>query len=233
MRSSSFFPLIASLLFVSLLISLFILPIGYSYDETCPRCQGDGIATCETCHGSGICWVCDGTGKIWYMNDSWCSACQGTGKCYTCGGKGWHTCGKCGGTGLLVHWMYNLIGATVAPSFVSVLLFLGLFILGYVASTFYLSFNEWVYEVEDMGFWFNPSFMTWLFARHRKRWVKWQTVLNLILSIYLGVLLFWLMSLRQITQETLVTGTLLSIPVVILFSILFYKAHISRLEASP
>ena len=234
MRSSSFFPLMASLLIVGLLISWFILPISYTYDEICPRCQGDAIVTCETCHGSGICWVCDGTGRIWYMpNDGWCAACQGTGECYTCGGKGWHTCGKCGGTGLLVHWMYNLLGATVAPSFISVLLFLGLFILGYVVSAFYLSFNEWVYEVEDMGFWFNPSFMTWLFARHRKRWVKWQTFLNLILSIYLGVSFFWLMSLKQITQETLVTGTLLSIPVVIVFSMLFYKAQISRLEESP
>jgi len=223
----------ASLLFVSLPISLFILPIGYTYDEICSRCQGDGIVTCETCHGSGICWVCDGTGRIWYMpDDGWCGACQGTGKCYTCGGKGWHTCGKCGGSGLLVYWMYNLLGATVVPSFVSVLLFLGLFILGYVVSAFYLSFNEWIYQVEDMGFWFNPSFMTWLFARHRKRWAKWTTGYSSVLSIYLGALFFVLLSLNQLMLETFVAGVSLSIPIVTLFSWFVYKSYTSKIAES-
>jgi len=228
LRSSTFFPLTASLLFVGLLISLFILPMGYTYDEICPRCHGDGTVTCENCHGSGMCWVCDGTGKIWYMNNSWCAACQGTGKCYTCGGKGWHSCEECEGTGLLVHWMYNLTGATLASSFINVLLFLGLFTLCYVAIAFYLSFNEWVYEVEDMGFWFNPSFMTWLFAKHRKRWAKWTTGTSSILSIYLGASFFRLLSFKQITLQTFFVGTLLSIPVVILFSIFFYKSYTSK-----
>jgi hypothetical protein len=233
LRSSSLFPLIAFLLFVSLLIFLLILPIDYTYDETCPTCQGKGTVTCESCHGSGKCWVCDGTGKIWYMpGDGWCAACQGTGICPTCGGKGWHTCGKCGGTGLLVHWMYTLAGSAVVPSIIGIFLFLGFFVLSGFFSAFYLSFNEWIYEVEDMGFWFNPSFMTWLFAKHRKRWAKWQTGLNLILAIYFGILLFGYFSLSHITQETFVTGTLLSIAVVSLFSLVFYKAYISRLEAS-
>lgn len=234
LRSSSLFPLISSFIFVGLLISLFILPTGYTYNETCPRCQGDDTVTCEDCHGSGKCWVCGGDGKIDFMppDSQWCAACQGTGICRTCGGKGWHMCGKCGGTGILVHWMYNLTGATVTLSFISVLLFLGFFVLSGFFSFFYLSFNEWVYEVEDMGFWFNSSFMTWLFARHRERWAKWQTGLNLILAIYFGVLLFWYFSPNKITQETFVTGTLLSIAVVSLFSLVFYKAYISRLEAS-
>jgi hypothetical protein len=231
LRSSSFSPLMAAtLLFVSLLVSLFIFPTGYTYDETCPKCQGNGTVTCETCHGSGKCWICNGTGRIWYMNDGWCAACHGTGKCYTCGGKGWHTCGKCGGAGILTYFMYNLTGATVVLSLISVLLFLGLFVLSYAASAFYLSFNEWVYEVEDMGFWFNPSFMKWLFARHRKRWAKYQTVFDLIFSIFWGVLFFGLLSLRQITQETFAIGTLLNIAVVSLFSWCFYKSYISRLS---
>jgi len=226
------FPLVASLIFVSLLVSLFVLPTRNAYDETCPRCHGEGTVDCESCHGSGACLACGGTGKIWYMNDSWCGICQGTGKCPTCEGKGWFTCGKCGGTGLHVRWIYNLIGATVVPSFISVLLFLGLFILEGWFSAFYLSFNEWVYEVKNMDFWFNPSFMMWLFAKHRERWAKWTTGISSILSIYFGALLFGLLSFKQIILETFVIGTLLSIPVVISFSIFFYKSYISRLSES-
>jgi hypothetical protein len=94
-----------------------VLPPGYTYYETCPRCRGEGTVTCETCHGSGKCWVCGGDG----VRDSlppgmqWCPACQGTGECYSCGGKGWHVCEKCGGSGFLTYWMYNLVGATVVP----------------------------------------------------------------------------------------------------------------------
>jgi len=128
--------------------------------------------------------------------------------------------------------MYTLTGSTIVLSIVNVLLFLALFVLSYMFSAFHLSFNEWVYEVEDMGFWFNPSFMTWLFARHPKRWVKWQTVLNFILAIYLGVLLFAFASLNKITQESFFTGAIFSIAVVGLFSIVFYRSYVSRLKAS-
>jgi hypothetical protein len=128
--------------------------------------------------------------------------------------------------------MYNLIGATVVPSFIGALLFLGLFVFNGWVSAFYLSFNEWIYKVEDMGFWFNPSFMTWLFAKHHKRWAKWTTGISSILSLYLGALLFGLLSFEQIILETFVIGMLLSIPVVISFSIFFYRSYISRLSES-
>jgi len=234
LRASSLYLSVASLFIVSLFISLFILPIGYTYDEICPRCHGEGSVTCETCHGSGKCPFCDGTGRIWYMpeSDNWCAACQGTGRCYTCGGSGSHACGECRGTGTLIHWMYTPIGSTIVLSISNVLLFLGLFLLGYVASAFYLSFNQWVYKVEDMGFWFNPSFMTWLFAKHPKRWIKWETGFNLIGAIYLGVLFFAVSSLKNITQESFVTGVIFSIAIFVLFSLIFYKTCISRLEAS-
>jgi hypothetical protein len=230
LRSSSFFPLTASLLFVGLLISLFVLPTGYTYDEICPRCGGEGTIICRDCSGSGICRWCGGDGEM--FEDWWCAPCHGSGRCSTCEGNGWYTCVECEGTGLLVHWMYNLIGATVAPSFISVLLFLGLFIFSGWMSALYLSFNEWIYQVDDMGFWFNPSFMTWLFAKHRKRWAKWTTGTGSILAIYLGALIFWILSLKQIILETFLVGTLLSIPVVILFSIFFYKSYTSKLEGS-
>jgi len=128
--------------------------------------------------------------------------------------------------------MYNLIGATVIPSFISVILFLGLFIFYGLGSAFYLSFNEWIYKVENMGFWFNPSFMTWLFAKHRKRWAKWTTGMSSIFSINLGAVLFGLQSFKQIMLETFLVGILLSIPVVILFSRFFYKSYTSKLAES-
>jgi len=233
LQASSAYPLMASLLIASLFISLFILPIGYTYEETCTACQGRGTVTCESCHGSGKCWVCDGTGRIWYMNDGWCAFCQGTGRCPTCGSKGWHDCGECGGEGVLFHWMYTPIGSTIVLSIVDVLLFLGLFVLSYAVTAFHLSFNEWVYEVKDMGFWFNPSFMTWLFAKQPKRWAKWQTVLNLIYAIFSGVFLLAFLSLRLITPESLAIGTVFSVAIVCLFSLIFYKTYISRLEESP
>jgi len=129
--------------------------------------------------------------------------------------------------------MYTLIGSTIALSIVNTLLFLGLFFLSGVFSAFYLSFNEWLYKVDDMGFWFNPSFMTWLFAKDRKRWAKWQTACNSVFAIYFGAMLFGILSLKQITWESFVGGILFSIIVVGLFSLLFYKSYTSRLEVSP
>jgi len=224
----------AFLLIMGLFVSFFIAPISYSYEETCPRCQGEGKQTCETCLGNGKCWICEGTGKIWCMpeSDDWCAACQGTGICYTCGGPGWHHCYVCGGNGLLEHWMYTVTGSTIVVSIIDIFLFLGLFLFSGFFSSLHLSFNEWVYKVDDMGFWFNPSFMTWLFAKHRERWAKWQTGINSALAIYLGALLFLSVSMRQLTGESFAEGTLFSIVVVGLFSLLFYKSYVSRLEPS-
>jgi len=224
----------ALLLIIGLLVSVFVLPIGYTYDETCPKCKGSGNVTCETCHGSGECWICEGTGKIWYMpDDGWCAACNGTGICYTCGGTGWHTCKECFGSGLLVHWMYNLLGSTIVPSIISIFSFLGFFLVGVLGAVFHLSFNQWIYKVENMGFWFNPSFIPWLFAKHRKRWAKWEMGFSLIGAIWLGILLFLSLSMNKITKETFATGALFSIAIVGLFSFIFYKSYISRLGKSP
>lgn len=232
MRSSNFFPLLAFLTIASLFVSMLILPTGHTYTETCPTCQGNRTVTCESCNGSGKCSVCEGTGRIWYMPEpgNWCAFCQGTGICSTCEGLGWHECRKCEGKGFLAHWIYNLTGTTTILSFTSIILFIGIFILSVMASAIHLSFNEWIYGVNHMDFWFNPSFMTWLFAKHRKRWVKWQTILNVMISMEFGILLFGFISLRQITLETFLWGTLFSIAVVSSFSFFFYKSYISRLE---
>jgi len=125
--------------------------------------------------------------------------------------------------------MYTLVGSTVVLSTAGILLFLGLFLLSGFFAHFHLSFNEWVRKVDDMGFWFNPSFMTWLFARDRRRWAKWQTGINSVLAVYLGTILFWAVSLKQIPWESLVIGILFSAPLVGQFSLLFYKSYASGL----
>jgi len=126
--------------------------------------------------------------------------------------------------------MYNAAGFTVILSVINIFLFLGLLGLDYIGSTFHLSFNEWVYDVEDMGFWFNPSFMTWLFAKDPRRWLKWQSGFGFVFAVYLGVLLFGLISLNHVTSESFFLGVSVGVLVTLLFSIVFYKAFATRFE---
>jgi len=226
MKPSSFYALGAALLLLVPIVSAFALPMGYTFDETCPRCHGDRFVNCEICYGSGKCWVCEGTGRIWYMppDSNWCAACQGTGVCYRCGGSGSHGCEECEGRGFLTYWMFTQAGSATALSIIDVLLFLPFFGLSYAVSDFYLSFNEWVYNVRDMGFWFNPSFMTWLFAKHRKRWAKWQAGMNAMAAVFLGSAGFGVFSLHSVTADSFTAGILVSILIVSTFSFFVYKS---------
>lgn len=232
MKSFDKWMLLAVGFLVCLFTSPFVLPIGYTYDEVCPKCNGEGTVVCWECHGSGKCWVCGGDGIIDYMppGSQWCAACQGTGICPECGGKGWHTCEECGGDGILNHWMYSSIGVTVVSSIITVPCFLGLFFLNMMSCAFYADINQWVYDVRDMNFWFNPMFMTWLFAKDRERWAKWSIPLSLIFGIFLGILLFAFLSMKQITEESLVTSSLSSSVVIVLFSFVFYNLYTKWLE---
>jgi hypothetical protein len=116
---------------------------------------------------------------------------------------------------------------TIALSFINVLIFLLFFGFGYVAAAVHLSFNEWVYDVEDMNFWFNPSFMTWLFAKHRERWAKWETAFSLLCALILGLVPFMVISEGHIAQETFLLTYLPSIVVTGLFAFAFYKVCVS------
>lgn len=40
---------------------------------------------CSVCNGKGICYKCNGTGKL---SGDKCSICKGTGKCRSCNGNG-------------------------------------------------------------------------------------------------------------------------------------------------
>lgn len=47
---------------------------------------GATAASCSACSGSGVCWVCHGSGHR--LSGEACGVCHGTGKCWYCSGKG-------------------------------------------------------------------------------------------------------------------------------------------------
>jgi hypothetical protein len=224
--------LMVTALILALFVSLAVVPPTYSWTTTCSACNGMGTVTCSECRGSGKCIWCGGTGHLSFPPpyDDWCAACQGTGICHVCGGSGKQVCLACGGSGNIFHWMFTSVGSTVSLSLFSIFLFLGFFGLSIVCSAFYLSFNEWVYDVEDMDFLFNPSFMTWLYAKDRRRWTKWQLPACLILGICLGSTLFAEAYPTNLTSDMLLTAIILTVPITFAFSFLSYKAYTSRLE---
>ena len=56
----------------------------YDYDDD------DEAITCHSCHGSGRCKHCNGSGKYSYARDGRCGVCRGTGRCAGCDGKGFY-----------------------------------------------------------------------------------------------------------------------------------------------
>lgn len=77
--------------------------------------------------------------------------------------------------------------STFLVSFFSILVFFGLFGLEYFRDSVWLDRNPWVRDVEEMNFWFNPMYFTWLFYKDRKRWVKWTVALSFVGAIVLVV----------------------------------------------
>jgi hypothetical protein len=134
--------------------------------------------------------------------------------------------------GVLERWNYNLTGAAVVLSLIDLVVFLGLFGFSYAVTAFRLSNNDWVHDVEDMDFWFNPMFDTWLFAKDRKRWAKWTVGGTAIVTLFLGPWLFFLFSYKSVTLDTFFAGVLVTIPVTLLFSFVFYKTYTSGIQAT-
>jgi hypothetical protein len=128
------------------------------------------------------------------------------------------------------RWMYTPVGATITLSIMVVFTFLGVFTLAIIVHKITLFFNEWIYSVKKMIFGSNPQFTTWLYANDRKRWAEWTVICILPFSFFPSILLFRLISLGQITEETFAISTFGSIVIASLFSLIFYKAYTSRLE---
>ena len=137
------------------------------------------------------------------------------------------------GRGSVGFWVYNVFESSVVLSVLDVFLFMGFFVLDYVFHEFYLGFNQWVFEVRDMGFWFNRGFSIWLFAKNRKRWAKWSSGFSAFVAVYVGALVFWFFSARNITGDVLAGGVLVSVFSTGLFAWLFYKYYTSRKPRTP
>lgn len=211
-----------------LVLAAIVSPMGYSFDEVCSRCGGDGTVVCPDCYGSGVCESCggDGVNQLGW----WCAFCGGTGRCRTCDGSGHLRCGDCLGRGFLVHWMFNISGVIIYSSLTNIFLFLGIFILEIYGSVFYLSFNEWIYQVKHMDFLFNPSFMIWLFAKDRKRWAKWSMGYVYVFTVIMGTILFQLITLGKIPSEIYGIGVIVGIVIFSLFTYLFYLSYTTKLS---
>lgn len=126
--------------------------------------------------------------------------------------------------------LFNLLGFALGASVLSVFLFIGIFYFNYVLSGFYLDFNQWVYEVEDMGFWFNRSFWIWLFAKNRKRWIRLNIIIDALFSPFFGVFVLWALYTEYVTISSILLGFAFSLAITCVFAFVFYKAQTTKLS---
>jgi hypothetical protein len=104
-----------------------------------------GVVIGRGLYYSVTCPTCDGAGEVWgeyYDFDvgTWV--------------VGYRECGSCDGTGLF--WLHSASYSTLFISFLSILVFSGLWFLGYALDSLRLDKNPWVRDVKEMGFWGNP-----------------------------------------------------------------------------
>jgi len=130
------------------------------------------------------------------------------------------------------RFVLTVAGATVIMSLMIAVLFLAFFYLGYLCTEFYLAFNEWVYEVEDMCSLFNRNFMVWLLAKYPRRWAKRAVASSFLLAACFGIWLYLFITKENTTFQVAWQGTLLSTTITVLFSFAFYKNYISKIDAS-
>jgi hypothetical protein len=155
-----------------------------------------------------ICPTCDGTGQVWgtwfdfdagtlhqgYLN---CSNCDGSGKAYT----------------------PSSVSLALICFIIFVFGFLALFALTYFFSAFRLEANPWVKDVKDMEFLFNPMYFAWLFYVDRKKWVKWNTAVSLMVTVLLVAVFVLLNNPNQDSLAGFLIGTILTIP----FAVAWYQ----------
>lgn len=219
-------------LFVIGLVILFFVGFyvdGFSYGKICPKCNGTGELVCDSCHGTGTCSWCGGTGKdIIFNPDATCPLCDGTGDCPMCHGTGLRDCSACVGNG--IFRIYSTMSATFIFFIALIICFLALFGLEYFVHSLWLDRNPWVRDVKEVHFWFNPMFLTWLFYQNRKRWVKWITAFCIIGAVVL-VLDFALTvampsyTTSRMTPDTFLIGIISATSLMVLFSLIWYKDY--------
>ena len=219
-------------LFTIALIALFSVGFyvdGFSYGKTCPKCNGAGELICDSCHGTGTCSWCGGSGKdIIFNPNATCPLCDGTGDCPMCDGTGLRDCSACVGSG--AFQMYSTTSTTLIFFLALLITFFALFGLEYFVHSLWLDRNPWVRDVKEMHFWFNPMFFTWLFYQDRKRWAKWITAFSLVGAVILvtdfaAILTLPSYTTSRITPNTFFIGIILATSIMILFSLIWNKNY--------
>jgi hypothetical protein len=116
-----------------------------------------------------------------------------------------------------------------AVSLVSLLCFLGLFFLIYVISAFQAAMNPYVNDVEDMGWLFNPMFLAWLFAKNKRKWCLYNTVIGAPTGFFFGEAVVSEGVLSSTTANELLLGTLVGVGFLAIAAICWYKGFCTPL----
>jgi hypothetical protein len=133
-----------------------------------------------------------------YAGDFTCPECGGKGQIYNQGipdlgiAGYWTICPKCGGTGRI--WVYSKQYAAAVASLLSSLCFIGLFTLEYAFDAFRAGMNEYVDDVEHMGWLFNPMYSAWLLRKDKLKWTQLYTAISAAAGLIFGVLLTVIMN---------------------------------------
>ena len=173
--------------------------VGSSYSVTCPRCEGTGEGEWHRHY--------DFETGLWSYVQRPCSACGGSGQI----------------------WMSSSISFALMFFVGFILTFLGIFGLDYFIQSWRLEWNPWVKDVEEMGFWFNPMFWTWLFYHDRDKWAKWNTIgisacAIFLVSIFAAMLAFG-PSLVPTPPEYFWTGWVVATMLMVFFAITWYLRY--------
>lgn len=102
------------------------------------------------------------------------------------------------------------------------ILFPGIF-LEYLVQEWRVSMNPWVRDVEEMHFWFNPSFLTWLYSHDKRRYMKWAIGGGLFAAFVFGTIFVGAFTLYWVTFETFMIGFLVGATFTTILGFTFYR----------
>jgi hypothetical protein len=130
--------------------------------------------------------------------------------------RDYSTCQGCNGSG--ITYAFSFVGIALICFIIFVFGFLGFFAFVYIVTAFRLATNPWVEDVEDMDFLLSPMYWIWLFSVNRKKWVKWNTVLCLIVTPFLLAML----GLNLSENQDVLVGWFIGVALTIPFGITWY-----------
>ena len=138
--------------------------------------------------------------------------------------------------GLLSLSLIEIYGLFVSPwswiyiatvLFLSLLLFVALFALGVAATAFRATVNDYVNDVDQMNWLFNPMYYAWLYQKDRRSFYRIETITCAVLSIILAMILYPLAVAAQnqtVALSSILTGGAGTLVPMAIFAVFFYRA---------